>query len=234
MVYDTGKVHPIICHEGAGGGRRDIATIFPQPWRYRGWVVNTKPRPIYSRKWPRTHWLEGWTGPRAALDGYEKSRPPPGFDPQTVQPIASRNTDYACSLYRTIIGISEPVPWRLSSWILRFILMPPTDNAPRLVNLIFMFVRSYVCSRKGRRYLGSDKTWHVAARHSAPHHVWQYTSHYSRMSVYVFLTLQYPALGQQSPRNRRRTLVVPTVLCGSQGIRDQFPGDPWMHFSNGY
>jgi hypothetical protein len=163
------------------------------------------------------------------------SPPPPGFDPRTVQSAASRYTDYACSLYRTIIGISEPVPWRLSSWILRFILMPPTDNAPRRVNLIFMSVRSYVCSRKGRRYLGSDKTWHVAARH----HVWQYTSHYSRMSVYVLLILQYPALGQHSPRNRRaanrrRTLVVPTVLCGSQEIRDQFPGNPWMHFSNGY
>jgi hypothetical protein len=24
------------------------------------------------------------------------------------------------------------------------------------------------------------------------------------------------------------------VLCGSQAIRDQFSGDPWIHFCNGY
>jgi hypothetical protein len=29
-------------------------------------------------------------GPRARLDGCGKSRPPPGFDPRTVQPVASR------------------------------------------------------------------------------------------------------------------------------------------------
>jgi len=34
-------------------------------------------------------------GPRAGLDRYGKSRPPPGFDPRTVQPVASRYTDYA-------------------------------------------------------------------------------------------------------------------------------------------
>jgi hypothetical protein len=30
----------------------------------------------------------------AGLDGCGKSRPPPGFDPRTVQLIASRYTDY--------------------------------------------------------------------------------------------------------------------------------------------
>ena len=33
-------------------------------------------------------------GPRAGLDRCGKSRPPPGFDPRTVQPVASRYTDY--------------------------------------------------------------------------------------------------------------------------------------------
>ena len=37
----------------------------------------------------------GWVGLRAGLDGCGKSRPPPGFDPRTVQPVASRYTDYA-------------------------------------------------------------------------------------------------------------------------------------------
>ena len=37
----------------------------------------------------------GWVGPRAGLDGCGKSRPPPGFDPRPVQPVASRYTDCA-------------------------------------------------------------------------------------------------------------------------------------------
>jgi len=34
-------------------------------------------------------------GPRAGLDRCGKSRPPPGFDPRTVQPVASCYTDCA-------------------------------------------------------------------------------------------------------------------------------------------
>jgi len=34
-------------------------------------------------------------GLRAGLDSCGKSRPPPGFDPRTVQPAGSRYTDYA-------------------------------------------------------------------------------------------------------------------------------------------
>ena len=34
-------------------------------------------------------------GSRAGLDQVRKISPPPGFDPRTVQPVASRYTDYA-------------------------------------------------------------------------------------------------------------------------------------------
>ena len=44
-------------------------------------------------KRPGTHCIGGWVGPRAGLDGRGKSRQPPGFDPRTVQPVASRPTD---------------------------------------------------------------------------------------------------------------------------------------------
>jgi hypothetical protein len=37
----------------------------------------------------------GWVGPRAGMDGCGKSLPPPRFDRRTVQPVASRHTDYA-------------------------------------------------------------------------------------------------------------------------------------------
>ena len=38
-----------------------------------------------------TNCIGGWVCPRAGLEG--KSRPPPGFDPLTIQPVASRYTD---------------------------------------------------------------------------------------------------------------------------------------------
>jgi hypothetical protein len=58
-----------------------------------GWVVNTTLQPLYPQERPGTHCTGGWVDPRAGLDGCGKSRPPPGFDPRTVQPVASRYTD---------------------------------------------------------------------------------------------------------------------------------------------
>ena len=53
------------------------------------------PAALPPGKTPGTHCIAGWVGPRAGLDGCGKSRPPPGFDPQTVQPVVSSYTDYA-------------------------------------------------------------------------------------------------------------------------------------------
>ena len=58
-----------------------------------GWVVNTTPRPLYPWERPGAYCTGGWVGPRAGLDGCGKSYLPPGFDPRTVQPVASRYTD---------------------------------------------------------------------------------------------------------------------------------------------
>ena len=41
-------------------------------------------------KRPGTNCTWEWVGPRAGVDKFSKSRPPPGFDPQAVQPVASR------------------------------------------------------------------------------------------------------------------------------------------------
>jgi len=43
-------------------------------------------------------------GPRAGLDVCRKSRLAPGFDPRTVQPVASRYTDYAISFHLPILA----------------------------------------------------------------------------------------------------------------------------------
>jgi hypothetical protein len=58
-----------------------------------GWVVNATPLPLYPRETPGTLCTRGWVGTMADLDGCGKSRPPPEFDPRTVQPVASRYTD---------------------------------------------------------------------------------------------------------------------------------------------
>ena len=48
------------------------------------------PAALPPKKRPGTHCIGVWVGPRAGLNSCEKSRPPPGFAPQTVQPVASR------------------------------------------------------------------------------------------------------------------------------------------------
>jgi hypothetical protein len=57
-------------------------------------------------------------GPRAGLDRCGKSQPPPGFDPRTVQPVASRYTDYATRPIHTaktelnvLTGVSFEFQW---------------------------------------------------------------------------------------------------------------------------
>jgi hypothetical protein len=55
-----------------------------------GWA---SPWPLYPREIAGTHFIEGWVGPAAVLDGYGKSRPSPGFDPRTVQSVAHRCTE---------------------------------------------------------------------------------------------------------------------------------------------
>jgi len=52
------------------------------------------PAALNPRKRPGTHFTGGWVGPRAGLDG-QKISSPPGFDPQAVQPVVSRYTDWA-------------------------------------------------------------------------------------------------------------------------------------------
>jgi hypothetical protein len=72
---------------------RGIALLFLDLGARRGWVVSTRPRPLYLRERHGTHCTGGWVGLRACLDVCEKSRPPPGFDPRTVQLVAIRYTD---------------------------------------------------------------------------------------------------------------------------------------------
>jgi len=53
------------------------------------------PAALYPRERPGTHCTGGWVGPSTGLDRCGNLAPPPGFDHRTVQPVASRYTDYA-------------------------------------------------------------------------------------------------------------------------------------------
>jgi hypothetical protein len=86
-------------------GSRYSSTLFFNLGGRWGRVVNGTPRPLYPRERLGTHFIGGWVGLRAGLDGCGKSRPPPGFDHRAVQPVASRYTDYAI-----------PVPKKKKNW----------------------------------------------------------------------------------------------------------------------
>jgi hypothetical protein len=62
-----------------------------------GWTDKVTPRPLYPRERPGTHCKGGLMDPRADLDG-----PPPGLDPRTAQPVASRHTDWAIPAYSDV------------------------------------------------------------------------------------------------------------------------------------
>jgi hypothetical protein len=51
------------------------------------------PAALPPGKRPVTHCVGGWAGPNNGLDWCGKSSPSSGFDPRTVQPVASRYTD---------------------------------------------------------------------------------------------------------------------------------------------
>ena len=66
----------------------------------------SRPGRCLPRERPGTHCTGGWVGPRAGLERCGKSRPPPAFDPRTVQPVASYYTDWAT---RPTLGLSVDV-----------------------------------------------------------------------------------------------------------------------------
>jgi hypothetical protein len=70
-----------------------------------GWVVNATPWTLYPRERDLVPTVQeaGWIQGRSGW--VQKISPPPWFDPRTVQPIASRYTDYAIptQLYHTAI-----------------------------------------------------------------------------------------------------------------------------------
>jgi hypothetical protein len=71
-----------------------IAQLFLNLGTKRGCVVSITPLPPYPRKDPVPIVQEARWTPEPVWIGAENLAPP-GFDPRTFQPVASRYTDYA-------------------------------------------------------------------------------------------------------------------------------------------
>jgi hypothetical protein len=98
-----GKVHPRTRHDGTEGEQMYSSTVpstsaldgdgwsAPRPGRF---TPGKTRYPLYRRL----------GGPQGRSGRVRKISPPPGFDPWTVQPVASRYTDYAIPATHHIIN----------------------------------------------------------------------------------------------------------------------------------
>ena len=75
-------------------GSRGIALPFHDHGTRRGWGVSVTPQPLFSPGKSRYLLYRRLGGPQGRSGKVRKISPPPGFDPRTVQPVASRYTDY--------------------------------------------------------------------------------------------------------------------------------------------
>ena len=93
-------------------GSRDVAPTFHDHGTRRGWGVSVTPRPLYRER-PGTTLYRRLNGPLGRSGWVWKIWPPPGFDPRTVQPVASRCTDSViptlCKRYRWLKTIHTGV-----------------------------------------------------------------------------------------------------------------------------
>ena len=80
----------------AHSGSRGIALLFHDQWHWKGGEGSAS-RPGRSLPPGKTRYplYRRLGGPQGRSGQMRKISPPPGFDPRTVQPVASRYTDWA-------------------------------------------------------------------------------------------------------------------------------------------
>ena len=117
-------------------GSRGITLLFLDHGTRRGWGVSATPRPLFTPgKDPvpivqEVGWVSG-----AVWTGAENLAPPPGFDPRTVQPIASRYTDWAIPAHKLYMK-TRAYFW---SHIAHFFFISSDESYRENQNTLFMF-----------------------------------------------------------------------------------------------
>ena len=134
-------------------GSRGIALLFLGYGTRRRWGVSVTPRPLLTPgKDPvpivqEAEWAQGRPG------HVRKISPPPGFDPRTVQPVASRYTDWATRPTRSrVCCLHIQGKWIASVVHLRW-------------SHFFRNVGKYVCGISLQKIVVSEtaeKTWELA------------------------------------------------------------------------
>jgi hypothetical protein len=76
-------------------GRLHTAVPMPYLGVRRGWVANATLQQIYPREAEPVHILQEVEWKSGQLEIGQEISPPPGFEPRTLQPVASRNSTYA-------------------------------------------------------------------------------------------------------------------------------------------
>ena len=85
---------------------RGIALLFRDRGTGKVWVVSSTPWPHFTPgKDPVPILQEAEWAPGPVWTGAENLAPPPGFDPRTVQPVASRYADWAIVAHIVIVLI---------------------------------------------------------------------------------------------------------------------------------
>jgi hypothetical protein len=88
-------IQPRTGNEGPEGKQRYNSTLSLTSALDEVGFQHQTPAALPPGKKHAAHCKEGWMGPRSLWTGAENLAPPPGFDPRTVQPVASRYTDWA-------------------------------------------------------------------------------------------------------------------------------------------
>ena len=77
----------------AQSGSRGVALLFYDHGTRTEWRVNVTSRPLFTLGKTRYPLYRRLGGPQGRSGQVRNISPPPGFDPRTVQPVASRYTD---------------------------------------------------------------------------------------------------------------------------------------------
>jgi len=82
---------------------RGIALLFHDRGTRMGWVVSSTPRPHFTPRGKTRYPFYRRLGGPQGLSGRVEYLVPTGFDPRTIQPVASRYTDWATGPTHTLI-----------------------------------------------------------------------------------------------------------------------------------